>query len=140
MPIEDYPNLIPNSARTPEQLRAQTSRAGKASGEARRQRKKFRESLLTILALDVDDPELYAKLVALGLDPTRQTAIDLAQVRKAAQGDTDAARFIRDTVGEKPSDQVEIGGLADRPIETIDLTKLSDDDLRKLAQAKSEGT
>ena len=140
MPIEDYPNLIPNSARTPEQLRAQTSRAGKASGEARRRRKTFRESLLTILALDVDDPELYAKLTELGLDPSRQTAVDLAQVERAARGDTDAARFVRDTVGEKPTEQVELGGLADRPIETIDLTKLSDEDLRKLARIKSEGT
>ena len=140
MPQEGYPNLIGAGDRTPEQYRANGLKAGKASGESRRRRKTFRESLLTILSMDVDNPELYAKLAELGLDPTMQTAIDLAQAGKAARGDTDAARFIRDTVGEKPSDQVEIGGLADRPIATLDLSKLSDEDLRKLAQIKSEGT
>ena len=140
MPIEDYPNLIPNSARTPEQLREQTRKGGIASGESRRKRKTFRESLLTILSMAPDDPEVVEHLKALGLDPTFQTAIDLAQARVAAKGDTDAARFIRDTIGEKPRDELEIGGLADRPIQTIDLSKLSDDELRRLAEMKSEGT
>ena len=137
MPVDGYPNLIANSERTPEELRAQTSRAGKASAEARRRRKTFRESLLTILSLPVDDPQVRDLLENLGLDPTFQTAIDLAQAKVAAKGDTDAARFIRDTVGEKPRDELEIGGLADRPIQTIDMTKLSDDDLRRLAEAKA---
>ena len=140
MPIEDYPNLIPNSERTPEQLRAQTSKAGKASGEARRRRKTFRESLLTILAMAPDDPTILDHLKALGLDPNYQTAIDLAQAKQAARGDTDAARFIRDTIGEKPREELEIGGQADRPIQTIDMSKLSDDDLRRLAEIRSEGT
>lgn len=140
MPQEGYPNLIGAGDRTPEQYRANGLKAGKASGESRRRRKTFRESLLAILSMEVDDPDMHDRLSELGLDPTMQTAIDLAQVLKAGRGDTDAARFVRDTVGEKPSDQVEIGGLADRPIETIDLTKLSDEELRRLADLKSKGT
>ena len=138
MPIEDYPNLIPNSARSPEELREQTRKGGIASGESRRKRKTFRESLLTILSMAPDDPTMAEHLQALGLDPTFQTAIDLAQAKAAARGDTDAARFIRDTIGEKPREELEIGGLADRPIQTIDMTKLSDDQLRQLAAAKSD--
>lgn len=139
MPQEGYPNLIhPGIDRSTEEARANGAKGGRASGESRRRRKTFRESLLTILSMPVDDPDLKAALEALGLDPTFQTAIDLAQVRQAQKGDTDASRFVRDTVGEKPSDQVEIGGLADRPIATIDMSKLSDDDLRRLAEAKQD--
>lgn len=140
MPQEGYPNLIGAGDRTPEEYRANGVKAGKASGVSRRRRKTFKESLLTLLAMAPDDPEILTMLEQLGLDPTNQTVIDLAQIRQAQKGDTDAARFIRDTVGEKPSDQMEIGGLADRPIQTIDLTKLSDDDLRRLAAAKEQGT
>lgn len=139
MPIEDYPNLIPNSARTPEQLREQTRKAGRASGEARRRRKTFRESLLTILAMDVDDPAIKEKLEALGLDPSFQTAIDLAQIRQAVKGDTDASRFVRDTVGEKPSEALEIGNLDGRPFESLDLKSLSDEQLQALAAARQDG-
>ena len=137
MPVDGYPNLVANSERTPEQLREQTRKAGIASGESRRKRKTFRESLLTILSMSVDDPEMYEKLKALGLDPTFQTAIDLAQIKQALRGDTDASRFVRDTVGEKPTEQVELGGLADRPIEYVDMSKLSDDQLRALAAQRS---
>ena len=138
MPQEGYPNLIGAGDRTPEEYRANGVKAGIASGESRRKRKTFRESLLTILAMPVDDPKVKAMLEELGLDPSFQTAIDLAQAKVAARGDTDAARFIRDTVGEKPTEQMEIGGLADRPIQTIDMSKLTDEQLRQLAAARSE--
>lgn len=138
MPQEGYPNLVGPGDRTPEEYRRNGEKAGKASGESRRRRKTFRESLLTILSMDVDDPELLEKLKALGLEPTFQTAIDLAQIRQAQRGDTDASRFVRDTVGEKPRDELEIGGLADRPIAHIDMSKLSDDQLRELAAQKAD--
>ena len=113
-------------------------KGGVASGESRRKRKTFRESLLTILSLPVDDPTLVEALKNLGLDPTFQSAIDLAQIRQALRGDTDASRFVRDTVGEKPREELEIGGLVDRPIQTIDMSKLTDDELRKLSELRSD--
>ena len=137
MPQEGYPNLIGPGDRTPEEYRANGVKAGKASGASRLKRKTFRESLLTILSLPVDDPQVSELLKQLGLDPTFQSAIDLAQVRQALRGDTDASRFVRDTVGEKPRDELEIGGLADRPIAHIDMSKLTDDQLRALAEAKA---
>lgn len=139
MPQEGYPNLIhPGVDRSSEEARANGAKGGVKSGEVRRKRKTFRESLLTILSMPVDDPELLEKLKALGLEPTFQTAIDLAQIRQAQRGDTDASRFVRDTVGEKPRDELEIGGLADRPIAHIDMSKLTDDQLRELAFCKTE--
>ena len=138
MPQKGYPNLIGAGDRTPEEYRANGVKAGKASGESRRKRKTFRESLLTILSMPVDDPETYEALKKLGLDGTFQSAIDLAQIRLAQRGDTDASRFVRDTVGEKPREGLEIGNLADRPFETIDLTQMSDAQLRELAAAKQQ--
>ena len=139
MPQEGYPNLIGPGDRTPDERRESAVNAGIASGKSRRNRKTFRESLLTILSMPVDDPELLDKLKALGLEPTFQTAIDLAQIRQAQKGDTDASRFVRDTVGEKPRDELEIGGLADRPIAHIDMSKLTDEQLLALADAKGNG-
>jgi len=139
MPQEGYPNLIhPGVDRTHEEAVANGAKGGVKSGESRRKRKAFRESLLAILSMPVDDPETYEALSKLGLDGTFQSAIDLAQVRNAQKGDTDAARFIRDTVGEKPREGLEIGNLADRPFETVDLTQLTDDQLRELAAAKRD--
>ena len=38
-------------------------------------------------------------------------AIVLAQTIKAINGDTQSAIFLRDIIGEKPADKVEIGGM-----------------------------
>ena len=37
-----------------------------------------------------------------------QTAIHLAMIKRALMGDVQAAQYIRDTVGEKPTDKVEM--------------------------------
>lgn len=138
MPQEGYPNLIGRDDRTPDERRESARNAGKASGVSRNKRKTFRESLLAILSMPVDDPKTYELLKNLGLDPTFQTAIDLAQIRQAQKGDTDASRFVRDTVGEKPRDELEIGNLASRPFETLDLSKLTDEQLKELAAQRAE--
>ena len=137
MPIEDYPNLRRPSA---EEAREKGRAGGIASGESRRRRKTFAEGLRQLLAMPEDDPTLRDALRALGLEGTMQDAINLAQIKQAKRGDTDSFRVVRDTIGEKPRDELEIGGLADRPIQTIDLSKLTDDELRELMAARSEGT
>ena len=90
-------NLIPNSERTPEQLREQTIKAGKASGEARRKRKALKEELLLLLS-----------------DGDVQERISLALIDEALHGNkagsvTKAFEVIRDTIGEKPVEKVEVG-------------------------------
>lgn len=140
MPQEGYPNLIGAGDRTPEEYRANGVKAGKASGAARRRLRTFAEVARAILDSPETDEETVALLQSIGLEGNKRDTMTLAQILKASRGDTDAFRIVRDTVGEKPREEMEIGGLADRPIQTIDLTKLSDDDLRRLAAAKSEGT
>ena len=139
MPQEGYPNLIhPGVDRSSEEARANGAKGGVKSGEVRRKRKTFAEGLKQLLAMPEDDPDVRAALLALGLDGTMQDAINVAQIRQAKKGDVEATRFVRDTVGEKPRDGLEIGGLADRPIAHIDMSKLSDDQLRELAAQKAE--
>lgn len=139
MPIEGYPNLInPATDRTTDERRESATKAGKASGVSRRRRKTFAEGLKELLSMDIDDPKVKEALQTLGLAGTFQDAINLQQIRQSVKGDTESARFVRDTIGEKPREGLEIGNLDDRPLETVDLSKLSDDQLRELAARKSE--
>lgn len=89
-------NLIPNSERTPEQLREQTRKGGIASGEARRKRKAFKEALLLALETKKGDKTIQE----IGID---------AVMEKYMFGDLEAFKVIRDTVGEKPTDKVDLG-------------------------------
>lgn len=138
MPIEGYPNLIANTERSPEQLREQTRKGGVKSGEARRRKKTFAEVARAILDSEETDPQILDLLRQIGLEGTKRDTLTLAQITKAAKGDTDAFRIVRDTVGEKPREELEIGNLASRPFETLDLSKLTDDQLKELAAQKAE--
>ena len=129
-------NLVYISSRPIEEQRAIQKAGTEASRVKRRKNKTFRESIKAILAATVDDPETQAQLRTMGLDDTMLDAINLAQAVQAARGNTDAARFCRDTAGEKPRDALELGNLDDRPLATIDLSKLSDDELRAMAAAR----
>lgn len=140
MPQEGYPNLIGPGDRTPDERRESAVNAGKASGVSRRRRKTFAEGLKELLSMDIDDPKVKEALQTLGLAGTFQDAINLAQIRQSVKGDTESARFVRDTVGEKPREGLEIGNLDDRPLETVDLSKLSDAQLRELAARKADQT
>ena len=84
-------NLIPNSERTPNELREMARNGGLASGEARRKRKTLKEELLLMLA-----------------EGETQQSVTLALIEKAMSGDTKAFEVIRDTIGEKPVDKVMI--------------------------------
>lgn len=48
-------NLIPNSERTPSERRANASKAGKASGKARRAKRTMREVANLVLDMSVSD-------------------------------------------------------------------------------------
>ena len=93
-------NLIPNSQRTPSELREMTRKGGIASGKARRKKKEMREELIAILEEKITDSK--GKKVKI------QRSILLAQVKEALKGKTKAAEFIRDTIGEKPVDKQEV--------------------------------
>lgn len=85
----------------------------------------------------VEGDEVREALRLRGLDEANMTeaaAILFAQVQKARLGDTEAARFLRDTSGQKPVDNVAIGNMDDKPFASMDLSKLSADQLAELVE------
>ena len=103
MPIEEV-----NSRRTPEEHRAASIKAGKASVRARREKKKLREMLEIYLEMK-DDSGLSNK-----------DKITLALLKQAEKGNVKAYETIRDTIGEKP---VEMIGFQDIELEIEDETE-----------------
>lgn len=97
-------NLIPNSNRTPNELREITKKGGKASGEARRQKKDLRLAFEALLEQDVTSKGLDGKeeLVS-GAD-----AIAIAQFKKALKGDSKAFEVVRDTSGQIVTQKIEV--------------------------------
>jgi len=130
-------NLVQN--RSPEEFKAASVKGGLKSVEVRRKKKAMRELARDILDTHLsNEDDIRAELEKRGIQLTESAAILFAQLQRARTGDTEAARFLRDTSGQKPVDNVAIGNLDDKPFETLDLTKLSDDQLKALAGAASE--
>ena len=120
------------SMQTQEELKAVRSKGGKANAERNRKYRAFRDCMRDILSLEVPDEALKQELEKMGLDPSFSNAISLSAIRKAATvGDIEAARFTRDTVGEKPTEALNLN--LDKPIKSMDLSKLSDAELEALA-------
>lgn len=107
-------NLIPQSERTKEEQRAIARKGGIASGKARREKKLMRETLDVLLSMPMKngkfaDVESIRSFAALkGKNISVQDAILIAQVQKAMKGDTKAAEYVRDTIGQKPVDSVDM--------------------------------
>ena len=85
-------NLIPNSARTPEERRQLAAKAGKASGEVRRRKKTMRQQLELLLGMKACDKDIE-ELGLLGIDPAdadNSMVIIKGLFLKAAEGDVPA--------------------------------------------------
>ena len=97
---------------TPEQRRENGRKGGIASGEAKRAKKAMRERLEILLDMAMKpgktaDLEKTPNFAALkGKNITVQDAMMIAQIQKALKGDTNAAAFVRDTAGQKPTDDM----------------------------------
>ena len=81
-------NLKSLADRTTEEKRAIALKGGKASGEARRKKKRFRELFNAVLDQKNETGERH------------DMAIVKAMIKKAAIGDVKAFEAIRDTIGE----------------------------------------
>jgi len=103
-------NIIPNCERTPTERKEIAKKGGQASGEARRKRKTFREVFKALLPMQVNSDkvtDLTSLIQDTNPEMTAEQAIAMAQIYKAINGDTQAAIFVRDTVGDKPKEQIE---------------------------------
>lgn len=124
-----------NSSLTPEERKDKASRAGKASGEARRLKRTQADILRQILVLDYTDPERRKLLMQLGLSGSFADAINLSVLEKAAKGDVEAARYMRDTIGEKPREDMQVSVL-DKPVEQLNMSELTDEELNAIVAHK----
>jgi hypothetical protein len=84
-------NLIPFNELTEEKQREIARKGGIASGEARKRRKTLKEELIALLEINDNNNK-----------------ISLAVLQKALNGDIQAFTTIRDTIGEKPKDEVDL--------------------------------
>ena len=110
---------------------------GTASAKKRRQKQTIAETLRAVLASEYPVEEAKQKLQSMGLDGTWMDQLSQAQVDKASRGDTEAFRAVRDTIGENPRQAVDVG-LTSGPVSGMDLSQLSDDQLRAMIAAREE--
>lgn len=94
-------NLVPNSARTPSERRENASKAGIASGKARRRKKNLKQKMQLLLSLPAADND-QSELATMGVDPEdmdNEMVLVKALFLAAAAGDTRAFDRIQDVLG-----------------------------------------
>ena len=93
-------NLLKPGDLTPSQRRANASKAGKASGEARRKKKLLRECLEILLEKEMTDKK--------GETMTGAEALSAKLFSEAMKGNVKAFEVLRDTAGQKPVEKVQM--------------------------------
>ena len=108
-------NLINPKDRTSEELREMTRKGGIASGEARRRKKTMREALEMLLYETKLNEQTKQMLQAEGIknadDFNHQMVITRSLIAKAESGDVQAYHAICAMIGEKPSENFNLGGV-----------------------------
>lgn len=95
-------NKLDNLKRlSPTEARIQGAKGGKASAEARREKRDLRKAIETLLESDVTDKKTGKVL-------SGAEAIAVAQFKKALKGDDKAFRILGEYAGQKPIEKVAI--------------------------------
>lgn len=98
-----------NSRRTREEHSEDSRKGGKKSGEVRRNKKAMKDTMKTLLSLELPESEGKEKLKEVGIedeDLNVQTAILMQQVNKAMNGNLDSAKFVREIDGEDETETI----------------------------------
>ena len=129
------PVLPPNWAgnKPKEQLIANGRKGGLKYAENVKKRKRAQEILDVFLAMplkkrqkaDIEEIQAFEQLKNKNI--TVNEAIQLKQIQRALNGDLASAQYIRDTVGDKPVEKVEMKAEVNNPFEG-----LTTDELRKI--------
>lgn len=123
-------NLIPFNKRPESEHREYARMGGKRSGEVRRQKKKMKDTINMLLALEMPDSEAKEQLRDLGIedeDLNVQTQILMQQVIKAMKGNLASAEFVR-SVSDENGAIKEDTDANDRIVIIDDLDELNDED------------
>ena len=75
------------------------------------EKKKMKDALKSLLKLPIKSPGLKDELKNLGFEDeemNNQLALLVSAYNRGLQGDIKAIEFIRDTIGEKPKEEIEL--------------------------------
>ncbi len=133
-----YPQLRTFRDMDPEERRALQVKGGKATAATRHRRRMIKDLMNDVLSNGVEDKEILERLSALGYEPSNQMLVAFQTVMKAATGDIEAARFVRDTIGEKPAEGVNVSITDPSKLTQYDMNRLSDEQLIALATEATE--
>jgi len=94
-------NLIPLNKRTKSEQRKIQSKAGKKSGEVRREKKQLKDCMSTLLGLDIKDPQMLNTFEQMGIDDkSNKMLVTLGLFNAAVSGDVKAFKEIRNLIDE----------------------------------------
>ena len=101
-------NLIPNSERSPKEVRENGRKGGIKSGQVRREQKTYREMAKAMLSATIKDKKILDELQAYGLSETDVKAYTLLGMIKASgNGSHHAFDRLMELIGEKEQNQNE---------------------------------
>ena len=101
-------NLIPNSERSPKEVRENGRKGGIRSGEVRREQKTYRDMAKAMLSATITDENILNELKAYGLSETDVKAYTLLGMIKASgNGSHNAFDRLMELIGEKEQNQNE---------------------------------
>lgn len=101
-------NLIPNSKRSPNEVRENGRKGGIKSGEVRREQKTYREMARAMLSAQITDSKMLEELQRYGISETDVKAYTLlGMIKASAEGSHNAFDRLLELAGEKdtPTDQ-----------------------------------
>lgn len=98
-------NLIQNTQRTPNERRNNAQKAGLASGKSRQEKRHIQDALQKALSgkYEVGNAEKGETKVVGGYE-----ALAISMIQQAILGNVQAFKEIRDTIGEKPKEMLEL--------------------------------
>ena len=101
-------NLIPNSERSPKEVRENGRKGGIKSGKVRREQKTYRDMAKAMLSATITDENILNELKAYGLSETDVKAYTLLGMIKASgNGSHNAFDRLMELIGEKEQNQNE---------------------------------
>ncbi|EPT38503.1 TPA: stress-induced protein [Streptococcus agalactiae] len=103
MPRDGTKNLKPMNQRTKEEQKKIATKAGKASGVARRKKADLKKAMELLLSLDIQDKKLKQTLEDMGMDGSNQSLLAFATFQQAVKGNQKATENILKLTNTKDS-------------------------------------
>lgn len=103
-------NLIPLSERTQRERKEIARKGAEATNKKKAEKKKFNELFDNYLNKKITNEQIKEQMKQFGFNDkecTNKNAIVFAQYKEALKGSTQAFIAVRDTIGEKPVEQVQ---------------------------------